>query len=444
MSEEPSEEEVLEEGEEEEEPEVLLAEKRYDEIDEILSKTMKVDKKREWSINDMLDVVFLNKRLGIPVFIALMWAVFQLVFTFGAPFQSLISDKIFGAWLPDLTNAVIPNKIVLSFLNNAIFNGVGTVLSFIPIIFLLFLVLAILEDCGYMARAAFVMDKAMYKLGLHGKSFIPLISGFGCNIPGVMACRTIGSEKDRKLTILVNPLISCGARMVIYTFIAGAIFPAEMVGTVIFSIVFLGVALAIAMAVLFRHTLFKGSPSAFMMELPRYAIPTAKASILHMWERGKWFIYKAGTIIFGIVVLVWFLQVLPWGPTQGGQLIEYSYIAMIGHFLQPSVEIFGWDWKTAVALFFGFMAKETVVATMETLGQTAEVLPSVLTPLSAYALLAFSLIYVPCVACMATIWREMSLKWMFFAIAYLMILAGLISLVIIGIGHFLLGMPIHV
>ena len=442
MSEEPSEEEVLEE-EEQEEPEVLLAEKRYDEIDEILSKTMKVDKKREWSINDMLDVVFLNKRLGIPVFIALMWAVFQLVFTFGAPFQDVIVN--FFGWIGTLAEEGLPQyPIVANFISAAICNGVGTVLSFIPIIFLLFLVLAILEDCGYMARAAFVMDKAMYKLGLHGKSFIPLISGFGCNIPGVMACRTIGSEKDRKLTILVNPLISCGARMVIYTFIAGAIFPAEMVGTVIFSIVFLGVALAIAMAVLFRHTLFKGTPSAFMMELPRYAIPTAKASIIHMWERGKWFIYKAGTIIFGIVVIVWFLQVLPWGPTQGGTEIEYSYIAMIGHFLQPSVEIFGWDWKTAVALFFGFMAKETVVATMETLGQTAEVLPSVLTPLSAYALLAFSLIYVPCVACMATIWREMSLKWMLFAIAYLMILAGLISLVIIGIGHFLLGMPIHV
>jgi ferrous iron transport protein B len=441
MSEEPSEEEVLEE--EEEEPEVLLAEKRYDEIDEILSKTMKVDKKREWSINDMLDVVFLNKTLGIPVFVALMWAVFQLVFTFGAPFQDVIAN--FFGWIGTLAEVGLPQyPIVANFISAAICNGVGTVMSFIPIIFLLFLVLAMLEDCGYMSRAAFVMDRAMYKLGLHGKSFIPLICGFGCNIPGIMACRTIGSEKDRNLTILVDPLISCGARMVIYMYIAGAIFPAAMVGTAVFSIVILGVVLAVAMAVLFRHTLFKGKPSAFMMELPRYAIPTAKASILHMWERGKWFIYKAGTIIFGITIIVWFLEVLPWGPTQGGTVIENSYIAMIGHFLQPSVEIFGWDWKTAVALFFGFMAKETVVATMETLGQTAEVLPSVLTPLSAYALLAFSLIYVPCVACMATIWREMSLKWMLFAIAYLMILAGLISLVIIGIGHFLLGMPIHV
>ncbi|HPY71920.1 MAG TPA: ferrous iron transport protein B, partial [Methanothrix sp.] len=331
------------------------------------------------------------------------------------------------------------------FVAGGIFGGLGSVLVFVPPIFMLFLALSILEDSGYLSRAAFVMDRLMYKLGLHGRSFIPMMMGFGCTIPAIMATRSIGGEKDRMITILVSPLISCGARLPVYVLIAGALFGASYAGTVIFSIYLLGIALAIAMALIFRRTLFKGEPSPFVLELPAYSMPTARTVILHMWDRGKWFLVRAGTIIFGTVLVVWFLSAHPWEATSGGELIENSYIASLGHFLEPVFRPFGWDWMAAVALLFGFLAKEVVVGTYgillgvdeASLGESLVSL-GLFTPLTGFAFMVFVLIYVPCVATIGIVAKETnSYRWAGFLVAYLVALAFIVSGLIIGVGRLL-------
>ena len=207
------------------------------------------------------------------------------------------------------------------------------------------------------------MDRFMYHLGLHGRSFIPLMIGFGCNVPAIMAARSMDNEKDRMITMLISPLISCSARLPVYVLIAGALYGAAYAGTAVFAVYALGIMLAVAMALIFRRTLFKGEPSPFVLELPTYAVPKARTAILHMWSRGKMFLKKAGTIIFGAAILVWFLSVHPWEATSGGQVIAESYIAWIGHAIEPLFQPFGWDWMAAVALLFGLVAKEVVVGT---------------------------------------------------------------------------------
>lgn len=288
------------------------------------------------------------------------------------------------------------------------------------------------------------MDRVMYKLGLHGRSFIPMISGFGCNIPAIMATRSIENEKDRMITILVNPLISCGARLPVYVLIGGALFGAAA-GSAVFAMYVLGIALAILMALIFRKTLFKGKPAPFVLELPRYMIPKAKTALLHMWERGKQFLKRAGTIIFVVVILLWFLSVYPWAATNGGEIIENSYVAGLGKAIQPIFAPFGWDWTTTVAIIFGFLAKEVVVATYglllgvgeESVGD-ALVSMGIFTPLTGFAFMAFVLIYVPCVATIGAIWRETnSWKWPVFTMVYLTVLAFIVSGLIIGIGRLL-------
>lgn len=425
-----------------EEMAVVLAEMRYKAISDLLASVLS-KKGGRWTYTDMFDHVFLHKSLGIPIFLALLWAVFQFTFSLSEPFMAMI-EIAFG-WLGGLAEIGISNPHIASFVSGGIVDGLGSVLVFVPPIFMLFFALSILEDSGYLARAAFVMDRLMYKLGLHGRSFIPMMMGFGCNIPAIMATRSIDNEKDRMITILVNPLISCGARLPVYVLIAGAVFGAKYAGTVIFSMYILGIALAIIMALIFRRTLFKGDPSPFVLELPAYLVPTAKTVIYHMWERGKLFLARAGTIIFGTVIIVWFLSTHPWDATAGGVIIENSYIASLGRFLEPIFSPFGWDWMTAVALLFGFLAKEVVVGTYgillgvgeETLGESLVGL-GLFTPLTGYAFMAFVLIYVPCVATIGIIAKEMhSYKWAAFVMAYLVVLAFLVSGSIIGAGRLL-------
>ncbi|NPV63370.1 MAG: ferrous iron transport protein B [Methanotrichaceae archaeon] len=305
--------------------------------------------------------------------------------------------------------------------------------------------MTVLEDCGYLARAAFVMDRFMYRLGLHGRSFIPLMIGFGCNVPAIMAARSLDNEKDRMITMLISPLISCSARLPVYVLIAGALYGSAHAGTAVFAIYALGIVLAVAMAMIFRKSLFKGEPSPFVLELPAYAVPNATSAFLHTWSKGKMFLKKAGTIIFGATIIIWFLSVHPWEATSGGQVIAESYIAWIGHAIEPLFLPFGWDWMAAVALLFGLIAKEVVVGTYGILLGSDEaglsqalVSQGLFTPLTGFAFMAFVLIYVPCAAVIGTIAKETdSLRWPAFALAYQTILAFIVAGVIIAAGRLL-------
>jgi len=422
-------------------PETYFADKRYEFIDDILGVVL-VKGKKVWTSSDMLDKVLTHKIFGIPVFLAMMWAAFQFTFSVATPFMDAI-DVFFG-WLGDVASSSISNPALQSLVTDGIIGGVGSVLIFLPNIFLLFFVLSLMEDSGYLSRAAFVMDKAMYKIGLSGKSFVPMLLGFGCNVPAIMATRTIEDRKDRLITILVNPLMSCSARLPVYILFAGAFF-IGIEGSVIFSMYLMGIVLAILVSLLLRKLFFKGKPSPLIMEMPPYRMPTVKSSAIHMWEKGSMFLKKAGTIIFLGVVIIWFLSTYPGGA---GSDIETSYVAMMGHWIQPIFAPLGWDWKAAVALVFGFVAKEIVVGAYGTfygIGDADEgdatlrgELHNSFTPVSAYAYMAFVLIYVPCLATVATIKSETgSWKWTLFAVAYVMALAYIVALVITAVGHFM-------
>ena len=420
----------------------VLAERRYQAISKIMEAAVTRGEGR-WTRTEIFDHVFLSRALGLPIFLALLWAVFTFTFTLSEPF--MVGTELLFGWMGDLAAAGIGDPRIASFIAVGIFGGLGSVLVFVPPIFMLFLALAILEDSGYMARAAFLMDRVMQGLGLHGRSFIPMMMGFGCNVPAIMAARSIEGEKERMITILISPLISCGARLPVYVLIAGAVFGTSFAGTAIFSIYLLGIALAIIMALVFRRTLFRGEPSPFLLELPSYTVPGAKTAILQMWARGKWFLVRAGTIIFGTVVVVWFLAAHPWEATAGGELIENSYIASLGRQLEPLVSPFGWDWMAAVALLFGLLAKEVVVGTYGILlGSEEAALGSSLvalglfTPLTGFAFMAFVLIYAPCFAVVVTIAKEAnSRRWAAFAVAYLLALAFVVSGLIVGVGRLL-------
>ncbi|MBA7635306.1 hypothetical protein ES703_42907 [subsurface metagenome] len=308
--------------------ETVIAERRYGFISGLLKDVLKKPPIERITPSDKIDKVVINRWLGIPLFLALMYGMFQFVFTLSVPFMDWI-DGFFG-WLGGYASGISPDWLG-SLLANGIIGGVGSVLTFIPPIFLLFIAIAILEDCGYMARAAFIMDRLMHRIGLHGRSFIPMILGFGCNIPAIMACRTIENPRDRLTTILINPFMSCGARLPIFILLAGAFFTANQ-GLVVFSMYLIGIIVAIIMALVLRRSILRGPSGHFVMELPPYRLPTITGVLVHMWERGRLFLIRAGTVIFGIVVLVWLLSSLPWG-------VEYasaeSVIGQIGSFIAP-------------------------------------------------------------------------------------------------------------
>ncbi|MFW6116985.1 MAG: ferrous iron transport protein B [Thermoproteota archaeon] len=415
-------------------PEVVLADERYRVISNILATTLE-RKGRKWTLTDMLDQVFLHKILGIPVFLAVVWAMFRFTFDVSAPFMAIM-EAFFG-WLGEFA-MYIPQEQIASFIGDGVLGGLGFIMVFIPPIFFMFLVISILEDSGYLARAAFVMDRLMYKLGLHGKSFIPMLLGLGCNIPAIMATRSIQGRKDRLITILVNPLISCSARLPVYVLVAGAFFDAYA-GSAIFSMYILGIALAILMALLFRKTILKGEASPFIMELPLYKMPTLHGSLIHMWERGVVFLKKAGTYLLAGAIIMWFLSTYPWGAP-----VEASYAGQIGQLLEPLVRPLGFDWRVATSLLFGFLAKEIVVGSLGILyaveGETAigSALAASLTPASAYALMAFTLIYVPCLATIGVIKKETgSWRWVGLTVLYEMVLAYTVALLIVRIGGIL-------
>lgn len=416
--------------------ETIIADARYGFISGLLKDVLTKPPVEQPNLSDKIDRVLVNRWLGIPLLLAVMFGLFQLVFALSNPFMEWISR--FFDWLRGFTTGISPEWLG-SLLANGVLGGVGAVLTFIPPIFLMFIAISILEDCGYMARAAFVTDKVMHKIGLHGRSFIPMVLGFGCNIPGIMACRTIENPRDRLTTILITPFMSCGARLPIYILLAGAFFTQNQ-GLVVFSMYLIGIIVALIAALILRKSVFRGTSSHFVMELPPYRLPTLTGVMAHTWQRGKAFLIKAGVVIFGIVVVVWLLSSLPWG-------VEYasadSYLGHIGSFFAPLLAPAGFgQWQAAASLLFGFLAKEVVVGTMGAIfavegGILGGTIATQLgwTPLIAFCFMVFCLLYMPCAATIATIRSETaSWKWAGFAALYTTIVAWLVATLIFQIG----------
>lgn len=416
---------------------------RYAEIDNIMKKCVEKPKGDKETLTDKIDKIVTHRFLGIPIFLLIMYLVFHITFTVGAPYQDFI-DYLFGLLGNYITEA-LGESLITSLLVNGIIGGVGSVLTFVPIIFILFFLLSLIEDCGYLARAAFVIDRLMYKLmGLSGKSFIPLILGFGCNVTGVMATRTLSNESDRISTILAVPFISCSARIPIYTLFTSIFFVNALQQSIVtFGLYLLGMIVAIIVAKVLKTTVFKDETAPFIMELPPYRIPTLKSSILHMWERGSLFVKKAGTVILGVCVLVWILSNLPPGVEESS---VNSVLGMIGSVVAPIFAPLGFgSWQAAVAFITGLLAKETVVSTFGTLFGVGEdglsaVLPTLFTPLSAISFMIFCLLSGPCAAHFATVKQETnSWKWAIVSFCACIAIAYVVSLIVYQGGLLIFG-----
>ena len=433
------------------EPEIIMTEERYGFIAGVVREVLKSSTRKRVDVSRNIDLILTNRFLGFPIFIFFIWAMFQLTFTVGGYPQAWIGAGMDA--IIHLARAVLPPGLATDLLTDGILAGVGSVIVFLPNILILFFAIALFEDTGYMARAAFLMDRVMHLLGLHGKSFIPLLMGFGCNVPAIMAARTLESERDRILTILINPLMSCSARLPVYVLIAGTFFP-HRAGNVIFGVYLLGILLAILVGRLFSATILKGECAPFVMELPPYRMPMAKSLAIHMWDRAKMFLKKMGRVILIGSILIWFLSAFPrvhepeagqsQAETAAAQVSD-SYLGRAGRAVSPFFAPLGLDWKAGVALITGFVAKEVVVSTLGVLhaagdrGGLPEALKkSGMTPLSALSLMAFLLLYVPCLATVAAIRHETgSRKWTLFAVAYSTTLAWIVAFAIYQGGRLL-------
>ncbi len=396
--------------------EAALADMRYAFIEKICRSTvMKKQETHEQIRSEKIDRWLTHKYLGIPIFLGIMLFIFWITFSvLGARLQDLLDQLItLGT---DSLAAFMANAGVSQWLQSLVIDGIaagiGSVLSFLPVIVLLFFFLSLLEDSGYMARVAFVMDKLLRKIGLSGRSFVPMLIGFGCSVPAIMATRTLSSERDRKMTIVLTPFMSCSAKLPIYGMITMAFFP-HSTALVMVSIYVIGILVAIASGLLLKSTVFQGNPVPFVMELPAYRVPAAKSVLLHMWEKAKDFIKKAFTIIFLASMAIWFLQSFDWTFNQVADSSN-SILASIGSAVAPVFGPVGFsDWRASTALITGVTAKESVVSTLSILtgagtdAQLAAALSTVFTPLSAYAFLVFTVLYMPCVAAFAASKREL-------------------------------------
>lgn len=392
-----------------------LAAMRYDFIEKICSQAViKCRESREHVRSMKIDSVLTHKYFAIPVFLLIMIVVFYLTFgLIGSFFSDLLSlgiDALSGVTQQALTDYGI-NPVVKSLVIDGIFTGVGSVLSFLPIIVILFFFLSILEDSGYMARIAFVMDRPLRKIGLSGKSFVSMLIGFGCSVPAVMSTRTLSSDRDKKMTIMLIPFISCSAKIPIYALFAAAFFERKA-ALVMMGLYAFGILVGLFCAMILKRTAFRGSSMPFMMELPNYRFPSAKSVLLLMWDKAKDFVQRAFTIIFVATLAIWFLQTFDTRlnvVTDSGE----SLLAMIGKLIAPLFVPLGFgDWRAATALIGGFTAKEAVVSTLgvltgSTMANLSETLGQIFTPVSAVSFLVFTLLYTPCVAAVATIKREL-------------------------------------
>ncbi len=455
--------------------ESIMADERYALATGLTREVVKRPEVRKMEITEKIDRVVLNRFMGIPIFLAAMWIVFKLTFDVSKPLGDWINDATAGpiSRLAAKAIAAVNGPLwIASLTTEGVIAGVGFVLAFVPVIFAMMFFITFLEGSGYMARAAFVMDRAMHSMGLHGKSFIPMLLGFGCNVPGIYATRTLENPRDKALTALLLPLMSCGARLPVYVVFIGAFFSAYA-GTVLWSMYVMGIALAILMGVIFKRTLFRGESPMFIMELPPYRMPSFRSLMMHTWEKGKHFLIKAGTYIFAVSILVWFLLNLPWGVENK----KDSYLGKTGQIIAPVLEPIGFgNWEAASSLVSGLIAKEIVIGTMaeiyaveqkeegattvsealremgttfitaigdsfmnvfatfgiasisaeEDAEQTGlkSVIQKKFTPLTAYAFMAFVLLYMPCVVVAFAMKHEFGTwKWFGIAFAYQMVLA---------------------
>ena len=451
-------------------PEIVMTDERYGFIAGIIKEVLTTITKQRIDISRNIDLVLTNRFIGFPIFIFFIWAMFQLTFSLGVYPMEWLDTSV--SWFSISLDGLLPDSLFKDLLINGVIAGVGSVIVFLPNILILFFCIALFEDTGYMSRAAFLMDRIMHLIGLHGKSFIPMLMGFGCSVPAIMATRTLESEKDRILTILITPFMSCSAKLPIYIVLTGIFFSAKA-GNVIFCIYFVGIILAIVTGRLFRSTLLRGADAPFVMELPPYRVPMVKSLIIHMWDRGKIFLKKMGGVILIGSVVIWTLSAFPRDIqysrnyvaeinsvialydtkiTTANELdrqhiekkrdaaiaqlemakktekMENSYMGRVGKTLAPVFAPLGIDWRGSVALLTGFVAKEIVVSTMGILYLAGDegsdtlknaLLSSDMTPLSALAMMVFVLLYLPCLATVAAIKQETgSYKWTLFSITY--------------------------
>lgn len=452
----------------------IMADKRYSYIRGALQEAVKKDNIRAFNFTEAADVVFLNKWLGIPIFLVVLWLIFKVTFTLGAYPQEWIDMGISA--LSDFVGGLLEGSpLIQSLVVDGIIGGVGAVLSFFPLVLILFVGISFLEDCGYMARAAFLMDKVMHRLGLHGQSFIPLFLGFGCSIPATMAARTLRNKKDRIVTVLITTFMSCGARVPVYLMFTAAFFSPKIAPTIMFSIYIIGVITAFIIAFILRKALFKGEETPFVMELPPYRAPRAKAVLRHMFDRGWMYIKKAGTYVFAASVIIWALMTFPqYEPNEQEEVslreqaiaiaseqeldiedeeiinTEYdkvlsseglrrSYAGQIGRFIEPIIKPLGFDWRIGIALVAGGAAKEVLVSTIaqivrvdeEDEASLTELLQNdpVFNPIVAYSLLLFVLLYFPCFAAIGVMGAEIGNKWIPFIVVYTLAVAWIVSFV---------------
>lgn len=437
----------------EDDSESIITSDRYELIGDIVSKVVKKGSNSDGTTSDKIDKIVTNRFLALPIFAAIMWVVYYIsVSSVGTIITDWTNDTLFGEIIAGNLGSLLESLNVADWLYGLIIDGlvggIGAVLGFVPQIMILFLFLSILEDCGYMARVAFIMDRIFRKFGLSGKAFIPMLISSGCGVPGIMATRTMENDKDRKMTIMLTTFIPCGAKLPIIALFAGALFGGE--SWVAPSVYFLGIIMIILCGIILKQTkLFKGEPAPFVMELPQYHIPSFKNVMFHMWDRAKAFIKKAGTIIFVACGVVWFLSSFDFNL----QMVDTSesILASIGSVFAPLFAPLGFgNWQSAVACISGFVAKENVVGTFGVLFGMAEVaeddptlmqnVASLFTMASAYAFVAFNMLNAPCFAAIGAIRREMgSWKWTWITLVFQTGTAYLVALVINQVGSYIGG-----
>lgn len=443
--------------------ETIIADRRYGFISGACQESVRSTVESRHTRSDRIDEVVIHRVWGLPIFLGLMYSVFWLTFTVGTPPMDWL-DSLFG-WLGGVVAGLWPagsDSVLKSLLVDGIIGGVGGVMVFLPNILLLFLAIAALEDSGYMARAAFMMDRLMHKIGLHGKSFIPMLTGFGCSVPAIMATRTLENQRDRLTTMLVIPLISCGARLPIYALIIPAFFPEAWRAPVLWIIYVIGIVLAILCAKLLRSTLFKGESVPFVMELPPYRMPTIRGMAIHMWERAGLYLKKAGTIILAVSVILWALtsfpktrDIAPQSSPEKRQAAEMSHTVAgrIGHAMEPFIKPLGFDWRIGTAMIGAFAAKEVFVAQMGivySVGAADEKSESLrgklranYSPLVGFCIMLYMLISAPCMATIAVTKRESnSWKWALFQLVGLTVMAYVLTLLVFQAGT-LLGIGVR-
>ncbi|SHE33534.1 ferrous iron transport protein B [Clostridium fallax] len=427
------------------EAEMAIVDKRYTYISSITSSAIRRQNTRKETLTDKIDKVVTNKFLGIPIFAVIMFLLYQITFTIGAGMQDWLDGAIgdFGGIISDKLASSGAPEFLSGFVSDGLIAGLGSVISFLPLIMVMYFLIGLLEDSGYMARSAYVMDRLMRSLGLHGKTFVSMIVGSGCNVPGIMSTRTLENKKDRMIAILINPFVSCGARLPVYMVFVAAFFP-NKAGIILFSLYALGIIIALISGKIFSKTLFKGETSYFVMELPPYRIPSIKNVLMLTWEKAGAFLKKAGVVILPLVVVIWVLSVLPAGVEQYS---DESILGKVGNFLAPIFAPAGFgNWQAAVSLFAGIIAKESVVATMGMVYAGVDegdalisAIQGVFTPLTALSFMVMSLLYTPCVAALGAVKRETnSWKWTIFTAVYTFIVALIIATIVYQVG-FALG-----